>query len=535
MPPAAARPSPAPLRAALLCIAAITLARLAFHIFFSPFELTADEAHYWEWSRRLDWSYYSKGPGIALLIRAATELLRSDAEWAIRTVPTISFAIVGLAMAMLARALAPASRRAPLFAALLAMLIPGFQGSALLATIDAPFLACWALATLAFASLDTRIRDGRPLAASALAFGLLCGIGFLVKYTMLLLPLSLILFHAIDPPKAPTRTRIRGAAIAITTATLCALPVVVWNAQRGWPTIRHLLGHLGVAGSDVPGDADVPWTFNPMHPLEFLGAQLALVGPALILMLLALRGRTTSDATDHDARPKRIRLLLTCAGLPILLLYIAISFLTDAEGNWALPAYISLGVLAAATAARAFESRTRPPIRFLWNASLAYGLIVLFGIPALPALERIQSVAPVIPLHRIIGGRAEARILATQLAELRAAEDASARDPFVLADRYTRASLMAYYLHRDMPAADLPTVTSASALLGDRPSSYDLWPETDPRAPQFLGRDAILIGSGIDKWNRFIQFDAIDPAPDDHRFKVGRGYRGPRTAPAPTP
>lgn len=532
MPPAAARPSAAPLRAALLCIAAITLARLVFHIAFSPFELTADEAHYWEWSRRLDWSYYSKGPGIALLIRAATELLRSDAEWAIRTVPTVSFAIVGIAMAILARALAPASRRAPLFAALLAMLIPGFQGSALLATIDAPFLACWAVAIVAFASLDTRVRDGRPLAVPALAFGILCGLGFLVKYTMLLLPLGFLLFHSIDPPKAPIRSRIRGAAIAIGAATLCAIPVLVWNAQRGWPTIRHLLGHLGIAGSDVPGDADVPWTFNPMHPLEFLGAQFALVGPALIIMLLALRDRTASATTDHDARPKRIHPLLACAGLPILLLYIAVSFLTDAEGNWALPAYISLGVLAAAAAARAFESRTRPPIHFLLNASLAYGLIVLIGIPALPALERIPSLAPVIPLHRIIGGRAEARILAAQLTELRAH---GAPDPFVLADRYTRASLMAYYLHRDMPTADLPTVTSASALLGDRPSSYDLWPDTDPRAPRFLGRDAILIGSGIDKWNRFILFDAIDPAPDEHRFKVGRGYRGPRTDPAATP
>jgi hypothetical protein len=39
-------------------------------------ELSPDEAHYWEWSRRLDWSYYSKGPFVAYLIALSTALGR---------------------------------------------------------------------------------------------------------------------------------------------------------------------------------------------------------------------------------------------------------------------------------------------------------------------------------------------------------------------------------------------------------------------------------------------------------------------------
>ena len=44
---------------------------------FSPgtLSLTGDEAYYWEWSRQLDWSYLSKPPMIALLIRGSCELL----------------------------------------------------------------------------------------------------------------------------------------------------------------------------------------------------------------------------------------------------------------------------------------------------------------------------------------------------------------------------------------------------------------------------------------------------------------------------
>ena len=42
----------------------------------SPYalDLSPDEAHYWDWSRHLDWSYYSKGPLVACLIRASCEV-----------------------------------------------------------------------------------------------------------------------------------------------------------------------------------------------------------------------------------------------------------------------------------------------------------------------------------------------------------------------------------------------------------------------------------------------------------------------------
>ena len=40
-----------------------------------PIDLSGDEAHYWDWSRRLDISYYSKGPMVAWLIRASCAIL----------------------------------------------------------------------------------------------------------------------------------------------------------------------------------------------------------------------------------------------------------------------------------------------------------------------------------------------------------------------------------------------------------------------------------------------------------------------------
>ena len=43
--------------------------RVAYLAYDCPLDLAPDEAHYWDWSRHLDWSYYSKGPLVAYLIR----------------------------------------------------------------------------------------------------------------------------------------------------------------------------------------------------------------------------------------------------------------------------------------------------------------------------------------------------------------------------------------------------------------------------------------------------------------------------------
>src|SRR5213593_4266027 len=58
-----------------ICAAALILGGAGLHVAYlalaCPLDLAPDEAHYWDWSRHLDWSYYSKGPLVAYLIRAS--------------------------------------------------------------------------------------------------------------------------------------------------------------------------------------------------------------------------------------------------------------------------------------------------------------------------------------------------------------------------------------------------------------------------------------------------------------------------------
>src|SRR5262245_33615891 len=70
MPP---RVWPCRLLAGCLILAAACL-RIAYLAGDCPLDLSMDEAHYWDWSRHLDWSYYSKGPLVAWLIRLSCEL-----------------------------------------------------------------------------------------------------------------------------------------------------------------------------------------------------------------------------------------------------------------------------------------------------------------------------------------------------------------------------------------------------------------------------------------------------------------------------
>ena len=52
----------------------VFVASRLIYIKYCPLDLIPDETYYWEWARRLDWSYYDKGPLIAYLIAIPTKI-----------------------------------------------------------------------------------------------------------------------------------------------------------------------------------------------------------------------------------------------------------------------------------------------------------------------------------------------------------------------------------------------------------------------------------------------------------------------------
>lgn len=493
-------------------IGVLLIARAAWHIFVSDLNLLEDEAHYWEWSRRIDWSYYSKGPGVAWSIWASTRIF-GGSEWAIRLPAIVSTAIGMLGAAKAAQWAFPKRPELRAASALLYALVPGFAISSMIMTIDAPYVACWMWAgAFAFRAIQTG-----SIKVWA-AFGITIAIGFLFKYTILLLLPGVILAALL------TRSRRRdirpmGLATAGLLASMGLVPVLIWNAGRDWPTVRHLLGHLGMRGGDV---ATTNGHWSALWLPEFLVVQGFVSGPVI---LLAAFGWLRVRNNNHDVTRTAFQILGSLA-VPIYVFYFAVSLKTQTEGNWAMAGAATLSPLAALTVLDGVQ-RTKHTIRFLWGASIVGGTICILMFPGMRFVSERRVIGPLVPLYRFTGMHEHAAAASTQLEQI---QSSTGLRPFVLSSHYGRASQLAYYLPGQ------PTVYCASPMLGGRKTQYDLWSDTalsDPKVIQeLLGRPALLFGGTAEQWST--GFDTVrdigpllgEPKPDQRSTFIAAGFNG---------
>lgn len=501
-------------KAVVLLVLAVTAARIVYLRFFCPYTLVEDEAFYWEWSRRLALSYYTKGPGIAWTIAGFTGLF-GDTAFAVRLPAVLFGGLTALVLARLGEDVTedegitggegrPA--RVAFLAAAGFLVIPMYQVMGLLMTIDGPYAACWAMAC--WAAWRAFRRGSR---AAWLGLGAAIGVGFLYKYTILLLLPGLVLFAILRRRELRVCRHATGWGIAGLLVMFAAfVPVVVWNQQQGWPTLAHLLGHLGVKGGDVPvtqGQGQ-GWHYSPKWTLDFVGAQIGMVGPMLAVMALACRRSSpTSPRAGADV-------FLMCCGLPLLVTYLLVSFVTEPEGNWALASYLTGVLLAARVIAGSptptTTSREGALLRWSWKAAVWVGVIVALALLRFDLMHRVvqpvyekivgEPRRPLIPLGRFMGAdvmSAHAQRLVDQLHE------ETGLDPFVISLHYGRAAQFAFY----MPGH--PSITCSTSLMNGRRTNYDYWEDTDLRDTRRWGGRPALLSSGdsIEVWQPY--FDEV--------------------------
>ncbi len=500
-------------------VATLILTLLALRIawqWVSPYTLIEDEAHYWEWSRRLGWSYYSKGPGVAWVIRASTGFL-GDTEFAVRLPAAIAAAIGAWGVAAAARdhfAHLAHTRQLAFLSALLYICVPGLAVAGMVMTIDAPYIACWAWAS-AFALRALLLGKHRAW----IGFGLFIALGFLFKYTVLLLLPGVLLAALLTRAKRP-RINPAWLGAGLVVALLGLLPVGIWNAHHDWATVRHLLGHLGMRGGDTePTLAYHPEPWTIMWSLEYIALQVLVGGPVTLLALFAWRNaRRNADA--HTATVIRAMIALA---LPILAFYFLVSLVAQTEGNWAMSAFVTL-IPPAAWGVYDAVARRDHPLKFAWGAALFMGAALLLMFPAAHAIARLPVVGHYMPLYRMTGMRAHAADARRALDQLR---DRTGKEPLVMSEHYGRASQLAFYLPGH------PTVYCTSAQVGGRKTQYDMWEETDLSNPEtlapLLGRPGLLMGGRPDQWS--CAFDGLtDIGPlaaepkDDRTTYTGLGF-----------
>ena len=519
-------------RIAVAAIVAVTAFRLAYLFFFCPYDLAPDEAHYWDWSRHLDWSYYSKGPLIAWIMRAACELFGSAAMATDGTLmPAIRVPAVLCGSGLLAALYVLTyqtyrSDRLALWVVVVGLSIPAFTACSLLMTIDAPFLCCWAWA-LVFGRWA--LLDGKSWAWPAA--GLLIAIGILAKYTMALWLVSAGLFVFFTPTHRRLLAHWGFWAMALV-AGLSAIPILYWNSQHDWVTFRHVAVQAGVAESRKA--SGIRW----LGPLDYAAAQFGLLlGYWFVVWVAALVRYRPRGVTPIGLR------YLWWMSVPTFGIFAASSLRASGQINWPVAAYLSGGVLGAGWLAETLSSpKARWSRRFaataiavgLFISVLAHNTRVVTAVaaPLLPA-ESEANLTPgrlVDPAARLKGWRylgAEMDALRTAVRLLEGA------DPVLAGLRWDVPGLLGLYTDGH------PQAHSLGLILGlDRHSQYDLWhPNPADDAQAFRGKTFLVVGNGDPSLVLVPAFESVGP-PQEVVYRenglavarwyvcVCRGYRG---------
>lgn len=287
----------------------------------SATDLYVDEAQYWSWAQHPAWGYFSKPPLIAWLI-GLSQSVCGTGEACIRAPSALAWAVTAAAAGGLGTTLY--GRQVGFWTGLSALLAPGAAYSARIISTDAPLLAFWSLALLAF----VRLRAGGG-AAWGLLLAASFGLGLLSKYAMAYFLGCILLAALIDPV---SRAALRRPAVwgGLVGGALMLAPNLVWQAANGLATLKHTAGNAS-SGSGAPGLDD---------GLAFIVAQFALAGPvifaaACIAAWMWARGRLTR-AQDR---------LLLAFSAPVLVLLIALAFVTRANANWAATGLVAVFVL----------------------------------------------------------------------------------------------------------------------------------------------------------------------------------------------
>jgi 4-amino-4-deoxy-L-arabinose transferase-like glycosyltransferase len=451
---------------ALLLIAA-TAFRL-WYIAAGGLDLAPDEAHYWEWSRRLDWSYYSKGPMVAYLIAAFTRC-GSSTDFFVRLPAGLLSLGTGSLVYLLTRDLF-ASGRAGFLGVLACGATPLFAAGSILMTIDAPLVFFWTLTAYAtWKAVWSHAAQARL--AWWCVVGVALGLGVLSKYTMLLVVPCIGLYLFISP-LARRCLREPAPYVALSIACVLSMPILVWNAQHDWVSLRHVGALAGLTAANAEDET----YFGAKTFFEFLGSQFGVVSPVLFVALVV--AMITSGRRGLRERRDEYLFPFLLAAIPFAF-FVLWSVYEKVEGNWAAPAYVTAtATLAALWDEQLTQARRVAVKRILLVLLPGILMVALAQFPGLPRYAGLNLPPRIDLTRRLDGWRKLGTAVGAVLKEPRG------ENLFLFSEHYQIASELAFYVPGQ------PQVYNIDA--GRRMNQYDIWGGLD----RLRGHDGLFVTYG---------------------------------------
>lgn len=458
-------------RATLVFLSVVTLVRL---IQLPNMELSLDEAYYWEWSRRPALGYYDQGPMVSYMLWLTTRLFGST-EFGVR----IGVLVATLVTSLLCVKLAHRVFGSPLAGFLTAFLLgmtPLSEVGSIITTYDPLMVVFWA-GTLVCLEQALFAPERATQNRAWLWAGVMMGLGFLSKHTMLLITPCLLLFLIVSP-KHRAWFRRPQPYLAMLICLLLYGGVFYWNTQHDWWTFRHL---FFLARKDFG---------SPMKRFgDFVGSQAALLGPVLFFGTLAACrwGWRASESQKGGGEPNWRYRFLVCCGLPVFLCFSALSLKAKVQGNWALCTWLSLTVLWAGLLSQLAETNPRRVKSLVgWATGTALFITLAMVVPSFRVALGIR-----IPADQDLSNTAYGwREMAGYVQPVRERMEREGKPVFVAANDYQYASALAFYLP-------------------DRPETYDL----------FLHTRLSMFAAYLDRLKAQLGNNAVYVNENDHEAK----------------
>jgi hypothetical protein len=474
-------------RAVWLFIIALTAIRLSM---LTTTDLEFDEAHYWMWSERLAPAYFSKGPGVAFVMRASTAIFGAN-EFGVRFFSPVLAAGTSLLLFYFARRLFSAN--AGLWAVLAVNTTPIFNIGAFLMTIDPLSIFFWLASMFTF---WLALEKSPRFSWHWLVTGLLIGLGFLCKYTNALELISVVLVLALAPRLRQQFAR-PGLYLLLGVFAVCTVPSIVWNAQHAWITLTHLRSR---------GSLEQGFGFHPGELLTFLGEHFLSYSP---LLFLGLAWGVIGSWRRINQQFKV--LFLMWFGLPVFIFYLLLSINKAAAPNWDALSLLGFSLLALYF----WRERIEASAWVRGGAAVAVVLGLFMSVIALDT-DVLQSAGLHLwrsdPSDRMRGWRSATAVVEKLRGDL---ERKLGDKLFLIADARDRASEISFYLRdkrREGPGHPPVYIVESQAML----NQFSFWPrydefvETKPGVPRaeeeiyseengvnpFVGRSALFIRDG---------------------------------------
>ncbi len=440
----------------LCCLLALFAARL---LCLGASELSPDEAYYSMWAERLDWAYYSKGPGVAFVIRASTQLFGMN-EFGVRFFSPVLSLATSLVVFAFTRRLYGEGPAA--FTVALLNCAPIFNVGSVVMTIDPLSIFFWisAVATFWLALEKPGFSWWWPFT------GLLIGLGFLCKYTNALLLVSVALVLWVFP-RHHSRLLQSGVYSLLLSFAVCALPPIIWNIGNDWVTAQHIWTRGGLTKTD-------PWT--PLELLQFLGVHFGVYSPLIFVVLVVALVRGVQDWRVHN----RARYIM-CFALPIIALYYLISFKEAGEANWTAPGFATLAIYAS----HVWWDKVvgshfwRVAMATTLGVGIALSVVVLNTDLVRAVLKSIGSTVEWSYAHdpstRLRGWKSAAEALAA----MRTEQSRIYGEPlFLIANKYGTAAALGFYLpEKSLEAPEHPPIYTPETQTIE--SQFSFWPRYD--------------------------------------------------------